>query len=166
MMLKISFDPGWIDEGKPILGGSFVTADNKAQSIQMNKPDLALKRLDILVGKWRMKGRTSDALKDNMSGELVAEWMLGGSFLRLTSWIRSEDQVVRSEEIVGHDPIKKMFTSIVFSDLRSAPIPYEWDIHGNTVKHSGAGATYQGTVSDDGNTITGRWSPDSRHGRK
>ena len=137
-----------------------MTANNRSQSIHIDKPDLALKRLDILVGKWRMKGRTSGALEDNMGGELVAEWMLGGFFLRLTSWIRSEDIVVQSEEMVGYDPIKKMFTSIVFSDLRSAPIPYEWDIRGNTVKHSGAGATYQGTVSDDGDTITGRWSPD------
>ena len=31
---------------------------------------------------------------------------------------------------------------------------------GKNVTHSGAGATYHGTVSEDGNTITGGWRPD------
>ena len=68
--------------------------------------------------------------------------------------------MIQAEEIIGYDLNKKMFTSIVFSNLSGDPVPYEWDINGNKVKHYGSGATYRGTVSDDGNTITGRWSPD------
>jgi hypothetical protein len=37
---------------------------------------------------------------------------------------------------------------------------YEWDIQGNTLIHSGLGAKYTGTISEDGNTITGGWRPD------
>jgi len=31
---------------------------------------------------------------------------------------------------------------------------------GTTLTHSGAGATYTGTISEDGNTIAGGWRPD------
>ena len=127
---------------------------------QTPKPNPALKRLEVLVGKWKMKGRTLDSKEDNMTGELTGEWIAGGFFLQLTGWIRFKGFEVQSVEIIGYDPVKKIFPSIVFANMEGNPIPYQWDVQGNTVTHSGLGATYKGTISDDGNTITGGWRPD------
>src|ERR1051325_2497674 len=137
--------------------GKMTKEKDKAQT---PKPDPALKRLEILVGKWKMKGRTLDSQEDNMTGEVTGEWIAGGFFLQLTGWIRIKDFEVQSMEIIGYDPEKKIFPSNAFGNMKSSPLPYEWDIQGKTVTHSGGGATYKGTVSGDGKTITGAWRPD------
>lgn len=128
---------------------------------QTQKPDPALKRLEVLAGKWEMKGRTLDSQEDNMTGEISGEWIAGGFFLQLTGWIRIKEFEVQSVEIIGYDPVKKIFPSTAFGSMQGNPLPYEWHIQGRTVTHSGGGATYTGTISDDGKTITGGWRPDS-----
>ncbi len=129
------------------------------ETAQAQKPDPALKRLEVLVGGWKMKGRTLDSQEDNMIGEISGEWIAGGFFLQLTGWIRIKDFEVQSVEIIGYDPVKKIFPSNAFGSMQSGPLPYEWDIQGNAVTHSGGGATYRGTINDNGKTITGGWRP-------
>ena len=139
-----------------------MTADksgNQTQS-QVFEPDPMLKRLAVLAGEWTMTGRTLGSQKDDMTGELAGEWILGGLFLQLTGWIRFNDFEVQSIEIIGYDAASEKFPSTVFSNPGGTPLPYKWDVEGKTVMHSGGGATYRGTVSDDGNKITGGWRPD------
>ena len=62
-------------------------------------------------------------------------------------------------EIIAYDPERKTFPSSVYSSMSGTVHSYEWDVQGNTVIHSGLGATYTGTFSEDGNMLTGGWRP-------
>lgn len=44
---------------------------------QISKPDPALKRLEVLVGTWNIKGRESGP-GGEMHGKVIFEWMEGG----------------------------------------------------------------------------------------
>jgi len=140
-----------------------IMSENKAtQSKQETpKPNLALKKLEVLVGKWKLKGRTLNAKEDNITGELSGEWILDGFFLQLTGGISFQDFEVKSIEIIGYDAKKKIFPATVFGNSDGNPLQYQWNVEGNILTHSAAaGATYKGTISDDGKTISGGWRPD------
>jgi hypothetical protein len=123
-------------------------------------PDPALKRFEILVGKWELRGRTLDSKEDNITGWNTFEWLPGGYFLKSEGEINFMGFMMQSLELIAYDPIRKIFPSSVYSSMSGEVFPYEWDIQGNTLIHSGFGAKYTGTISADGNTITGGWRPD------
>lgn len=56
-----------------------MTDFEKHGSLQTPAPDPALKRLEVLVGGWRMKGRTLDSQEDDVVGELSGGGSLAGS---------------------------------------------------------------------------------------
>jgi hypothetical protein len=135
------------------------------QETQFERPDPALKRLEILVGTWQMRGHTLDQKVDNITGWSTFEWLPGKFFLESFGEItiqgfQFKGFVVKALEIIAYDPKKKRFPSTVFSNLSGEVLTYEWDVKGNSVIHSGLGAKYTGTLSEDGNTLTGGWRPD------
>ncbi len=134
--------------------------DDNAQPMQMSAPDPALKRLEKLVGTWELKGRTLDSKEDNITGWHTFEWMPGGFFLKSFGEINFKGFIVNALEIIAYDAKKKTFPSSVYSNMSGTVLSYEWDIQGNTVIHSGLGAKYTGTMSEDGNTLIGGWRPD------
>lgn len=115
----------------------------------------------ILLGTWKMTGRTHGAPEDNMEGELTTTWMSGKRFLKLKSDIRSDEISVESTEIIRYDEKTGTFPAEVFADLSYAILPYEWAVaeDGKSVTHTYKDSTYHGTVSDDGNVIDGEWKP-------
>ena len=123
-------------------------------------PDPALKRFEILIGKWELKGHTLASKENNITGWSTFEWMPGGFFLKTEGEINFMGFRMQSLEIIAYDPIRKRFPSTVYSSMSGEVFSYEWDIQGNTLIHSGLGARYTGTISPDGNTITGGWRPD------
>jgi hypothetical protein len=52
-----------------------------AQTLQPLQPNPALKRLEVLVGTWDLRGRTLDTAEDNITGWVDFEWLQGGFFL-------------------------------------------------------------------------------------
>ncbi len=64
-------------------------------------------------------------------------------------------------EIIGYDEATNDFPSTVYGDMSGVPFAYRWDVQGNTVIHSGLGARYTGTFSEDGKTLTGGWRPEA-----
>ena len=60
------------------------------QTLQPLPPDPALRKLDVLVGKWELRGRTLDTAEDNITGWVNFEWLPGRFFLqqtgKLTLW--------------------------------------------------------------------------------
>lgn len=126
---------------------------------QPQKPDPALNRLEKLVGKWELKGRTLDSKEDNITGWTTFEWMSGGFFLKSEGEINFKGFIMQSLEIIAYDPKRKIFPSSVYSSMSGTVLSYEWDIQGNTVMHSGLGAKYTGNISGDGDTLTGGWRP-------
>ena len=81
-------------------------------------------------------------------------------FLKSFGEINFKGFIVKSLEFIGYDKEKKIFPSTVYSNISGDSIPYEWDVQGNSVVHSGLGAKYTGILSEDGNTLTGGWRPD------
>ena len=119
-----------------------------------------LEQLGKLVGSWNMSGRTLDSDTDNISGHVTIEWILGGSVLQLKGKMQIKGFEMESLELIWHDATANAFSAHAYTSMGGNPIQYRWDIQGNTLTHSGAGATYSGTISEDGNTITGGWRPD------
>lgn len=130
------------------------------QAQQPPKPNPALKRLDKLVGTWSLKGRTLGSKDDNINGEVVIEWLLGGFFMQQRGEITFMGVTLHGLEIIGYDDATDDFPSTVYGDMSSVPFAYRWDVRGDTVIHSGLGAKYTGTFSEDGNTLTGGWRPE------
>jgi hypothetical protein len=139
---------------------SSTSSQTNVQIGQTSTPDPALKRFEKLIGKWELKGRTLDSNEDNITGWNTFEWMLGRFFLKSEGEINFKGFVMQSVEIIAYDPERKTFPARVYSSMSGDIFPYEWDLQGNTLVHSGLGAKYTGTISEDGNTITGGWRPD------
>ncbi len=71
---------------------------------------------------------------------------------------------IQSLEIIGYDPSSDMFPSLVYSNLAGVPIPYRYDVRGRDVTITtdlAGGAKMTGKISDDGNTFSGGWRPNS-----
>jgi Protein of unknown function (DUF1579) len=135
--------------------------DPDPQTGQPRQPDPALKRLEILVGKWEMMGRTLDSEEDNIFGWNTFEWMPGGFFLKSEGEINFKGFLLKALEIIAYDPQRDVFPSHVYSSMSGDVVPYEWDVHGSTLIHSGMGAAFTGTISKGGSTITGGWRPNA-----
>ena len=134
--------------------------NDNAQPTQMSTPDPALKRLEKLVGTWSIKGRTLDSQDDNISGQVTIEWLPGGFFLQQLGEMEFMGSKIHSLEIVGYDPSTKAFFSNVYSNMAGVPAPYEWDVQGNVVTHWTEESKYTGTLSEDGNILSGGWRPE------
>jgi len=134
--------------------------NDNAQPMQMSTPDPALKRLEKLVGTWSIKGRTLDSQDDNISGRVTIEWLPGGFFLQQLGEMEFMGSKIHSLEIVGYDPSTEAFFSNVYSNMAGVPAPYEWDVQGNVVTHWTEESKYTGTLSEDGNILSGGWRPE------
>jgi Protein of unknown function (DUF1579) len=130
------------------------------QPMHTSTPDPALGRLEKLVGTWELKGRTLNAKEDNITGWTTFEWMPGGFFLKSVGEINFHGSGMQSLEIIAYDPERKTFLSSVYSSMSGIVLSYEWDVRGDTVIHSGLGATYRGIFSEDGKMLSGGWRPD------
>jgi len=126
------------------------------------KPNPALKRLEKLVGVWKIEGGTLDSNRNNISGQVTIEWLPGGFFMMQRGEIAVNEFKVHALETIWYDPSTKVFPSYVYSDVAGFPSRYYWDVRGNVVKHWTKGAKYSGEFSEDGNTLSGGWRPIGR----
>jgi len=136
----------------------------KASTVQQAplRPDPALKRLDVLVGEWKLRGRTLGSQADNVSAWSAFEWLPGGSFLKQSFEAEFAGLTIRSLEIIWYDRESDTFPSMVYSNLAGEPIPYRYDIRGRDVTITtdlAGGARMTGRISDDGNSFSGEWRP-------
>jgi hypothetical protein len=121
---------------------------------------MSIEPLKVLVGTWEMTGRSFDADKDNVFGTVTGTTILDDSVLQLAGTIRVGDTEIESLELIWPEPETGDFGAHVYSSM-GPPIPYRWARTGaSTLLHAGSGATYHGTISADGATITGSWAPD------
>ena len=128
-------------------------------SQKLPQPDPALKRLDVLIGTWDLKGRTLNASEDNITGWNTFEWLPGGFFLKSMGEINFNGVIFQSLEIIAYDPVTDSFPSIVYSSMSGNILQYYWDVRGNMIIHADASSIYTGTLSEDGNTLSGGWRP-------
>jgi hypothetical protein len=137
-------------------------SDNAVQETQAPTPDPALQRLDRLVGTWTLKGHLVGSDEENITGEISFQWLEGGFFLQQDAEIHFAGMFeVKARELIGYDPETASFASYVYSNLSPEPLPYRWDLRGDTltisVSHGPLDSSFRGEFSDDGESFSGGW---------
>ncbi len=130
---------------------------------QLPTPDPALERLDRLVGTWSMEGHLVGSDDIVIKGETTFRWLPGGSFLEQRNTLDFMGLNIDSLELIGSDPETGTFPSTVYSNLSPAPLPYRWEVDGDTVKiavsYGPLDATFTGSFGEDGQSFGGGWRP-------
>lgn len=130
---------------------------------QLPAPDPALKRLDRLVGTWAMEGHLVGSNDTTIRGQATYRWLPGGFFLEQHVTMDFMGLEIDSQELIGYDPETGAFPSTVYSNLSPAPLPYRWEVDGETmritVSYGPLDATFTGSFDDDGQTFGGGWRP-------
>jgi hypothetical protein len=139
-------------------------SNSKSESQGMPQPDPALKRLNLLVGSWSMKGHLVGSDIENIVGRANFQWLDGGFFMQQDVEMDFAGMVkINSRELIGYDPKTKAFASQVYSNLSPEPLPYQWDVEGDTlrisVSYGALNASFEGKFSSDGNSFSGGWRP-------
>lgn len=101
------------------------------------QPDPALRRLDRLVGRWNMEGNLVGSDEKNIRGETTFRWLPGGFFLEQRAHIDFAGQQIDALELIAYDLETNTFPSTVYSSLSPDPLPYRWDVRGDSVTHHG-----------------------------
>jgi hypothetical protein len=126
------------------------------------QPDPALRRLDRLVGRWSMKGHVVGSDDEDISGEATFRWLPGGFFLEQHIELNFIGMNIDSLELIGYDAEADTFPSTVYSNLSPVPLPYTWQVQGDsvtiTVSYPPLDATFTGSWREDG-TFSGGWRP-------
>jgi hypothetical protein len=133
-----------------------------SEASHLPQPDPALRRLDRLVGRWSMEGNLVGSSEKSIRGEPSFRWLPGGFFLEQRARIDFAGLQIEALELIGYDPESDTFPSIVCSNFSPEPLPYRWDVHGDsvciTVSHGALDATFIGSWREDG-TFSGGWRP-------
>ena len=141
--------------------------ENDKQDPGTPKPDPALRRLERLVGTWRMRGRPVGSEEDTITGTTTFAWLHGGPgtsfFLQQDMEMDYAGTPIKSREIIGYNPKTRAFSSYVYSNMAPDPWPYEWEVQGDdltiSVDFGPMNATFRGKFSPDGNSFSGGWRP-------
>ena len=116
-------------------------------------PNPDLKKLNRLIGKWKVSGPDID-------GEATFEWMEGGFFMIQRFEFTYGGGKIKGIEYTGFDEDTQTLRSHMM-DIRGSNFTYTWDIEGDTLWYwfgdKGSQTFSRGTFSADGNTVTGRW---------
>ena len=139
-------------------------SDNAVQEVQTPTPDPALKRLDRLVGTWTLKGHLLGSDEETIVGQISFQWLEGGFFLQQDAEIDFAGMFkVKARELIGYDPETEGFASYVYSNFSPMPLPYKWDLRGDTltisVSYAPLDAAFKGEFGDDGESFSGGWRP-------
>jgi Protein of unknown function (DUF1579) len=128
------------------------------------QPDPALERLGRFVGTWSMEGSLVGSDETTIKGETTFRWLPGGFFLEQRARLDFGGLQIDALELIGYDPETGAFPSTVYSNFSPDPLPYRWEIDGDSltigVSHGPLDATFTGRWSEDG-TFAGGWRPNS-----
>lgn len=127
-------------------------------------PNPALKRLDVLVGTWHLKGRESGPdgeIYGQVTFRVAGRRLLPGSARRYRPH-RAKDQGNRNHRVWSRlDGTSSQDRTSHYFDNTGNAFPYTWDVGDDTLTiwggQRGSPAHFKGTFSDDRNTVTGRW---------
>ncbi len=126
-----------------------------------DKPNSALKRLDVLVGKWQSEGETI-ASKDEpavkIKGTDIYEWFHGDYFLLHHADVRMGEQQVKVIEVIGgYDassqtyPMRSFDNQGNFQTMQaSVDDKGVWTFVGESIRSTLV-------VAEDGSTMTAKW---------
>jgi hypothetical protein len=125
--------------------------------------------LDVLLGEWSTEARFPGLSPGDVRGRVSFEWMAGERFL-IQRWEVPIPEAPDGLAIIGHDEGRGTLLQHYF-DSRGVARVYEMSLEGGVWKlwreqpdfsPLDFAQRFEGTFSDDGDTINGRW--DIRHG--
>jgi hypothetical protein len=135
-----------------------------SENADLPQPDPALGRLDRLVGRWTMEGNLVGSDEKNIRGETSFRWLPGGFFLEQRAQIDFAGLQIDALEVIGYDSEADTFPSTVYSNFSPEPLPYMWDVQGDSVtirvSYRQLDATFTGSWREDG-TFAGGWRPNA-----
>jgi hypothetical protein len=108
-----------------------------------------------------MEGHLVGSDEVTIKGKATYGWLPGGFFLEQHVELDFMGLEIDSLELIGYDAETKTFPSTVFSNLSPSPLPYRWNVDGNTVtitvQYGPLDATFTGSWREDG--FGGGWRP-------
>ncbi|MCL4529406.1 MAG: hypothetical protein M1282_08340 [Chloroflexi bacterium] len=122
-----------------------------------SKPNSALKKLNALVGEWKM-----EAMKEQfkLEGQTTFQWFEDGAFLLQRSDFKPAELPPAATMIIGGDESSETF-GVLYYDSRGVPRILQMSLTDGVWKlwrdAPGFSQRFTGTFSKDGNVITGRW---------
>ena len=129
-------------------------ADNTPQ---LPTPDPALRRLDRFVGTWSMEGHLVGSDEIAIKGQTTFRWLPGGFFLEQHGTLNFLGMELDSLELIRYDPETETFPSTVYANISPDPLPYRWELEGDTLKISSRTGRWT-RPSPAGSTTTARGS--------
>ena len=136
---------------------------DETQGMQLPPPDPALHRLDRYVGRWTMEGHLVGSDEVTVRGETSFRWLPGGFFLLQEGTLDFMGMEITNHELIGYDAETDSFPSTVYSNVSPVPLPYRWEVEGDSVKitvtYGPLDATFTGHWSEDGESFSGGWRP-------
>jgi hypothetical protein len=121
--------------------------------------------LDVLVGEWSMKARFENLPPVDADARVVFEWMAGEQFL-VERWSVPVPEAPDGIAIIGRDPAAEDRYLQHYFDSRGVARVYKMTLAGNVwtlwrdepdLSPLDFRQRYVGTISDDGQSITGAW---------
>lgn len=118
--------------------------------------EAGIARLDPLLGRWKIRGRSLDSPFDNIRGEMSATRRPAELFHVQRGAFRVDQVEIAFLEVVWYDPKTRSLRAHVYG-RRGAPLRYTWRVHASSFTHSGLGFRSVARLSPDGRVLTGSW---------
>ena len=123
----------------------------------------ALNDLEVLAGDWEMELSNASFLPDpsaTVKGQVSLEWVQDGAFLRMRMGDKTPDAIW----LISRDESTPNYT-VLYYDARSVSRVYQMSFSENVWKmwreSPDFWQRYEGTLSNDGKTITAHWQKSS-----
>lgn len=140
-------------------------AASLAQVPRTPPPDPDIARLGALVGTWSIEGREFDSDAE-IRGRVRFEWLEGGFFLVQHVDLVHAGYAIKGIEVIGRErkfgesePGQHIISR--FYDNMGNTLDYVYELEGDYLTiwggQIGSPAAFRGTISPDGNTLTGSW---------
>ena len=128
--------------------------NNNARAGQLPpEPYPELRKLDRLVGRWKVSG-------PDVNGEVEYEWMEGGFFLIQHVELEAFGREIKGAEYIGFDEDTGTLRSH-FVDNQGSNFTYTWDLDGDDLwiwfGEKGSDNFFHGTFEESGDRYSGRW---------
>lgn len=115
--------------------------------------------LEVLVGAWKIEGRTVGSQSLAISGRTDTRWSRDGRTLEQRTLLVVGREEIPAIEIIRFDPGTQTFPAVIYTNGSTEAQQCLWRIRGDRLVHSAPAATFRGRFSANRRVIRGRWTP-------